>query len=218
MAVFTPPGPEKQASAIGATMQLPAPLRRALEPHADFAALPVPGPNDWLANHPEPGQSFADFVRWEPHRPGAMRRKLYLQPLDAFTPGRSLPLEPLQTFAAAFFTLEVIVLPALDIAGSGITARQNSHTHRRQLLTTDILALLRRLLHADAYALLGITMEDLYPDPSWNFVFGQASLRERVGVYSFARYDPRFYNRGAKDSEHLLLRRSCKVLAHEMTA
>ena len=114
-------------------MPLPAPLRRALEPHADFAALPVPGPNDWLANHPEPGQSFADFVRWEPHRPGAMRRKLYLQPLDAFTPGRSLPLEPLQTLAAAFFTLEVNVLPALDIAVSGITTRQNSHTHRRQL-------------------------------------------------------------------------------------
>jgi archaemetzincin len=33
-------------------------------------------------------------------------------------------------------------------------------------------------------------MEDLYPEPSWNFVFGQASLNERVGVYSFARYGP----------------------------
>ena len=50
-------------------------------------------------------------------------------------------------------------------------------------------------------------MRDLYPDPAWNFVFGQASLRERVAVYSFARYadrDPR-----------VVLRRSCKVLAHE---
>ena len=65
--------------------------------------------------------------------------------------------------------------------------------------------------------MLGITMEDLYPDPSWNFVFGQASLRERVGVYSFARYDPRFYNEAVKDSGHRLLQRSCKVLAHEMT-
>src|SRR5205823_15127928 len=32
-----------------------------------------------------------------------------------------------------------------------------------------------------------------------------------------ARYDPRFYNEEAKDSADLLLRRSCKVLAHEMT-
>ena len=217
MAAFTPPGPEEQASAIGATMLLSAPLPRALEPHGDFAALPAPGRNDWLANHPEAGQSFADFVRSEPNRPDARRRKLYLQPLGSFILGGSPPLERLQMFAAAFFTLEVIVLPALDIAASGVTARQNSYTHQRQLLTTDILALLRRRLHADGYALLGITMEDLYPDPSWNFVFGQASLRERVGVYSFARYDPRFYNEGVKDSGHLLLRRSCKVLAHEMT-
>ena len=59
-------------------------------------------------------------------------------------------------------------------------------------------------------------MEDLYPEPSWNFVFGQASLNERVGVYSFARYDPAFYGelRG-KDYPALLLRRSMKVLTHE---
>jgi archaemetzincin len=47
-------------------------------------------------------------------------------------------------------------------------------------------------------------------------VFGQASLRERVGVYSFARYDPAFYDEArALGYETLLLRRSCKVLAHE---
>ena len=54
------------------------------------------------------------------------------------------------------------------------------------------------------------------PEASWNFVFGQASLNERVGVYSFARYDPAFYGepRG-KDHPALLLRRSMKVLTHE---
>ena len=58
-------------------------------------------------------------------------------------------------------------------------------------------------------------MMDLYPDPQWNFVFGQASLRDRVGVYSFARYDPKFYGETRADSQALILRRSCKVLAHE---
>jgi archaemetzincin len=59
-------------------------------------------------------------------------------------------------------------------------------------------------------------MEDLYPEPSWNFVFGQASLRERVGVFSFARYDPGFYREERrKNYSETLLRRSCKVLAHE---
>jgi len=113
--------------------------------------------------------------------------------------------------------LDVNVLAELDIAGSGVTTRLNPHTHNRQLLTTDILALLQARMPHDAYAILGITMEDLYPDPSWNFVFGQASLHEGVGVYSFARYDPRFNDPHARASGTLLLQRSCKVLAHEMT-
>jgi len=59
-----------------------------------------------------------------------------------------------------------------------------------QLLTGDVLDLLKTRLPEDAFALLGVTMMDLYPDPNWNFVFGQASLRDRVGVYSFTRYAP----------------------------
>jgi len=56
-------------------------------------------------------------------------------------------------------------------------------------------------------------MDDLYPDPAWNFVFGQASPRDRVGVYSFARYLP---GEARATAASLLLRRSCKVLAHEV--
>jgi archaemetzincin len=59
-------------------------------------------------------------------------------------------------------------------------------------------------------------MEDLYPDPAWNFVFGQASPRDRVGVFSFARYNPEFYGEKAfPDHQENFLQRCCKVLAHE---
>ena len=60
-------------------------------------------------------------------------------------------------------------------------------------ISTDVLNFLRTKLPSDAFCILAVTMEDLYPDPTWNFVFGQASLTERIGVYSFARYDPAFY-------------------------
>src|SRR5438105_2976102 len=63
MSAFTPPGLDERLEAIGPTNGLPGPLRRALEPRADFAPLPQPRPSDWLANHVEPGQSFADFLR-----------------------------------------------------------------------------------------------------------------------------------------------------------
>ena len=55
-------------------------------------------------------------------------------------------------------------------------------------------------------------MDDLYPDPAWNFVFGEASPHDRVGVYRFARYLP---DETGMAAASLLLRRSCKVLAHE---
>jgi hypothetical protein len=54
-------------------------------------------------------------------------------------------------------------------------------------LTSDVLTLLKNELPADAFCMLALTMEDLYPEPSWNFVFGQASPQERVGIFSFAR-------------------------------
>jgi len=108
------------------------------------------------------------------------------------------------------------VLEPVPLEGNGFTVRTNATTGKEQVLTGDILDHLKRRLPEDAFCVLAITMTDLYPEPSWNFVFGQASLRGRVGVYSFARYAPAFsgQERG-KDYEEILLRRSAKVLAHE---
>src|SRR5262249_3230523 len=73
---------------------------------------------------------------------------------------------------------------------------------------------------SDAYCLLALTRTDLWPGEGWNFVFGEASLVHRVGVYSFARYDPEPLApdapREAVESRRaLVLRRSLKVLTHE---
>ena len=112
--------------------------------------------------------------------------------------------------------METKALPVIGIDAGGFTSRTNSMTRRRQILTTDILDWLKKKLPADGFCLVAITMEDLYPEPSWNFVFGQASLTERVEVYSFARYDPAFYGEARGEGyQALLLRRSVKVLSHE---
>ncbi|MEI8044385.1 MAG: archaemetzincin, partial [Verrucomicrobiota bacterium] len=164
----------------------------------------------------EPGQTFDDFRRSQPNRPDTRRRIIYLQPVGDFRAQQSPSLEMLRQYAADFFQREVKALAPISISASGVTSRTNSMTGRRQVLTGGVLHWLQGRLPGDAFCLLGITMEDLYPEPSWNFVFGQASLNERVGVYSFARYDPAFYGgpRG-KDYPALLLRRSMKVLTHE---
>lgn len=213
---FEPPGPQKRLEAIGATNGLPAVLQRALALDDSFQPVPVPSPSDWLAVHREPGQTFDDFRRSQPNRPDTRRRIIYLQPVGDFRAQQSPSLEMLRQYAADFFQMEVKALAPISISASGVTSRTNSMTGRRQVLTGGVLHWLQGRLPGDAFCLLGITMEDLYPEPSWNFVFGQASLNERVGVYSFARYDPAFYGepRG-KDYPALLLRRSMKVLTHE---
>jgi archaemetzincin len=201
--LVTPPDDSRKA-AIGPRAGLPAPLARALDPAA-FVPLGKPGPSDWLASHPEPGQTFNRFEHSDFNRPDAQRHTIYLQPLGNFG-ADAPPLERLRKYAAAFFMLDVKLLAPVKLDAK-ITSRTNPYSGQRQLLTGDILDLLRRKLPGDAFCIVGITMEDLYPSEAWNFVFGQASLTERVGVYSFARYGG-----GSKD---LMLRRSCKVLTHE---
>jgi len=213
---FRLPSAAQRIAAAGPLDGLPEALRRAFEPGEDFHPLPEPGPHDWLAHHVETGQTFDQFLASGPRTPQPGRNVLYLQPLGDFPVRQSPGLDQLRRFAAAFFMLSVRLLPPVDPASTRITQRRNPWTGHVQWLTGDLLELLRRQMPADAFALLGITMTDLYPEPSWNFVFGQAWVSQRVGVYSFARYDPEFYGQPRRsDWMQLLLRRSIKVLAHE---
>lgn len=213
---FRPPTQRERLRAIGSTEGLPSTTQRALGPGTDFDPISLPNPGDWLAEHYESGQTFKDFIRAGENKPDALRNSIYLQPLGRFQEDGSPPLETLRLCACSYFALPVKVLPPLDISRSKFTSRINPYTRNRQILTRDVLTFLRRRFPSDAFCILAITMEDLYPDPSWNFVFGQASLRESVGVFSFARYDPAFYGDKRREGyRELLLRRSCKVLVHE---
>jgi archaemetzincin len=214
---FSPPDERTIRQAIGDVTALPPPLQRAFAPDTSaFQPIPASATNDWLATHPESGQTFDQFKASQSNRPTPDRHLIFLQPLGDFAGEASPSSERLREFAAAFFAMEVKLLPPSAIESSRFTTRRNPFTGNEQILTGDVLAFLRSRVPRDAFCVLGITMVDLYPEPSWNFVFGQASLRDRVGVYSFARYDPAFYGeaRGSHYQE-LLLRRSCKVLAHE---
>lgn len=166
----------------------------------DFDPLPAPGPNDWLSVHPEAPQSVGNFWLAQPNRPGEEgRTTLYIQPL-----GEIPAADALRDFASDYFTLPVVVLPT--IALDGLEVRRRDNDGREQWLAPEMLAQLERRLPEDAYAMIGLTMVDLYPGEEFNFVFGYASTRNRTGVFSLARYggEPR------KATE-----RTFKILAHE---
>lgn len=186
-------------------------------PQFDFEPLPPPQSGDWLAEHREPGQTYEDYLSAHPPQPTSARSKIYIQPLGEFIPKRSPALDVLGHYGRIYFGLPTPLLSPLSLCSLSLTTRHNPFTGKKQILTVDVLATLGGMLPHDAFALLAITMEDLYPEPSWNFVFGQASQRHKVGVFSFARYDPAFYGlpRG-KDYAQLLLKRSGQVLVHEL--
>src|SRR5690606_12673313 len=110
-------------------------------------------------------------------------------------------------FAARFFGLPVTRLAAIELRDLG--ARSRARGGRRQYLTRDILSALKPRVPDAAYCLIAVTAADLYPAAAWNFVFGEATFTERVGVYSFARYDPAFHGepRGP-DAPTQILRRA----------
>ncbi|MEM8874718.1 MAG: archaemetzincin [Planctomycetota bacterium] len=168
---------------------------------ADVEPLPTPGPLDWLANYEEAGQNFAEYVASDPPVPTDDRRMIYLLPI-----GDDIgPLNQIADGLADFTGLPVAVLEPWLPAPSEIESRENAG--QTQWLTHDILAELKRRLPDDAFCILGLTVTDLWTGPGSNFVFGQASLRNRVGVQSFARYgEP-----GSPDFR----KRSFKVIAHE---
>jgi archaemetzincin len=213
---FELPTHKETLSAIGSTNALPDSLQRALSID-DFEPIPVPEPNDWLAEHRENGQTYDDFLQSDRNSPDEIRNLIYLQPIGQFRQDQSPSLDLLRESAAAYFMMNVDILPTIDIRRLDLTIRFNPYSQNRQILTGDILHNLKRNLPANAFCVLAITMVDLYPDPRWNFVFGQALLQDCVGVFSFARYDPVFYgeSRGSQYRE-FLLRRSAKVLVHEI--
>lgn len=217
LARFVVPPEEVRKSAIGRLDGLNPALRRAFSDHGEFQPKVEPGPSDWLAQHKEPGQTFAQFTRSRANKPGGARNTLYILPLGGFGKGQAPELTALQEYAAIYFQpLEVRMLEAIAEARIRTAPRLNEQSGQWQINSRQVLAWMKSRVPRDAYAMIAVTMSDLYPEDSWNFVFGQASLRDRVGVFSFARYHPSFYKgKAGEGSEQLVLLRALKVLVHE---
>lgn len=140
---------------------------------------------------------------------------------------RAAKLDVILEFGRVFFAgCEVELLPAVKFT---LEMRNRLIHDNLQYLTTDIHEFLAKTRPQrdtrKELVCVAVTMSDIYPDESWNFVYGQARMGEHVGVYSFARLDPLFYTRSAAqrnatpltDAERVIMLRRCvKILLHEV--
>jgi archaemetzincin len=118
-----------------------------------------------------------------------VRRVLAIQPIGELDARQRQVISLAADYLKRYFTLETRILP--DVPGSAIPARAR-RTHPtwgdKQILSTYVLdSVLRPRLPDDAAAIIAFTASDLWPGAGWNFVFGQADLQRRVGVWSMYR-------------------------------
>jgi len=217
---FTIPDQKVRQLAIGSIAGTPIRMKKALKIITPlFDPLPKPGPNDWLADHDEDGQTYEAYISQLKNYVDEKRNVIYIQPLEDIDKEF---IEKLRKFTKAYyFGLEVKIRKVMHLEKMEVDNRINDSIGKRQYNATQILRHLEGKLPKDAYCMIAICMSDLYPKDEWNYVFGLASLKNRTGVFSFARYDERFFDDEDEEAKILpeksqLLWRSASVMAHEI--
>eukprot|EP01084_Bolivina_argentea_P306217 529108_1 len=172
-----------------------------------FQLKTLPSEHDWLTSFPKEkrGQTFNSWYKY------CKKTKLYsiltnpnknsigLITCGSFNIYVTKQLYPLfdilsQITKIYFFGINIDIINS--ISSKNIISRYNASSHNKQLQTTSIEKQLKKVKykHKNLCCLMGISIIDLYPDESWNFVFGEASINDMVGIFSFARYFPGFYD------------------------
>jgi len=178
-----------------------------------FPALKYPTGYDWLARHDEAGQTFEAYAKSKPTRLTRRRNRIVIQPVGPFTPKQQKMLEALREHMAIYFQCKVDLFKAVPLPKKGFRKRPTGPQYLTKSITDEILL---PNLPKDAAVYMGVTCADIYPGLGWNFVFGIAYLRLRVGVQSLARYYPSFWGDvPPKDEALIVLRRSLKTMTHE---
>jgi archaemetzincin len=176
--------------------------------------LGKPRPNDWLANHREPGQTFDQYLRANPVVKTKQLTTIYLCLIGDFSADQERVLKRTMEYLGLVYAVPVKVRRRMSLDQIPDDARRTHPTWGdQQILTTHVFdKVLAPERPEDALAYLAFTSSDLWPGKNWNFVFGQAMLRQRLGVWSIYRNgDPA----KSEESFRLCLRRTLGTAAHE---
>ena len=182
---------------------------RAIEPF--FKPMGEPEPGEWLASFKEEGQTFEQYINGNPTLPTEKRGIIYIQPIGKFNNEQRKIIKLTAEYMENFFNLRVKMLEEkkFDEPLSMANHRIHPQWKTKQIRTGYILDnILTPNLPEDAAAMIAFTGEDLYPDETMNFVFGQANLQNRTGVWSL------YWLNYQADFE-TFLKRTLKIAVHE---
>lgn len=177
--------------------------------------LGEPAEGDWLDEYDEPRQTFRDYLEEGSTTATKQRRVIYVQPLGEFDKAQRAIITATADFLKRYYQLPVTVESAWPSSRVPASARRRYGASLEEQLSTEyvIEEMLIPALPPDAAGLIALTPIDLWPGDDWNYVFGEASVDDRVGVWSIARYgDP---SAGSK-AFHRCLLRTIQTASHEV--
>lgn len=175
--------------------------------------LDEPRPGEWLYSHQEYGQTFTEYVDSNPNKPSDLISRIYLLPLGDFDVDELVVFEKLDKYLEAFFGIEVVLFPKMK--DSVISTENRRIKWKTEQLNSQYILheFLVPSIPNDAIAYMALTNKDLYPSDNWNYVFGQASLKDRVGVSSIFRLKS---NADSLSNNRYLLNRLMRSASHEI--
>lgn len=172
------------------------------------------GKSEWLERNPEKRQTFRQYRDGEPVRWTRERGTIYICLIGEFGEEQRRVLDITREYLAVFFDVPVKVrktVPLKDIPARA--KRVHPQWGDRQILSTYVLDdLLKPDLPDDAMAYVAFTASDLWPGGGWNYVFGEASMGDRTGVWSIYRNGDPARN---KEAFQLCLKRTLGTASHE---
>lgn len=229
-----------------------------------YNEINVPLIGDWLMSNKEYGQTFNEYMNKGIVPITEERSVIYLAPLNFAdnTIDQSFISAILILTEAYFYGMKVKILEGIDICKYEQIKNSFRQVNgdKLQINAHYILKILNTEIPSDAFCLIGFTDKDLYNEANiikprnyiykheYNkeqgeesfkstnsaFCYGLSYTKNRVGVFSFARYDPLFYSikyntednnksNEIKEKEKLskyyfiLLKRACKVVTKEVS-
>jgi len=152
-----------------------------------FDLLPDPEPGDWLFSQQETGQSFATYQIEKPVLP-LRKGYIYVLPIGCFDALERKLIADVSKYISVFYNCAVITRPPVSDSIVPSKYRREGMLLNEQLHARYLMDYLGKSMPDNMIAYTAITNKDLYPRESWNFVFGMANLKSRLGVSSFYRY------------------------------
>ena len=217
ISTFKIPSKTSLLRAIGNISKLPDDsLKKILKTAEDFHnPIYAPEKDDWLSEQEEDGQTFNQFLYDRYNLMSVNRNIIYINPLQEM-PQQFL--DNLLLYCQSFFyPMKVKLINIVSLQSLKVKSRINKYSKKIQYNASQINSKTVKYVPNDAHCMVSILLDDLYPESSWNFVFGLATIKDRVGVFSFARFSSSFEKKNeVVNFDNFLLYCSCSTLTHEI--